>query len=198
MNWQSDRLRRRIVGEAASSAGQFNISQSAIATFLVPVPPLAEQSAVVEAVEERLSVADAAAAELDRQRARADRLRLAILKRAFSGHLVPQDPADEPAAVLLERVQLELAERKNTKTPRTRKRPMSTPEPTPPATLVEIVRDGGPLSPQDLWEASKAQWETPDGEPNLNAFYAALKIEVVQTKRLAEDTNGTERLIILA
>jgi type I restriction enzyme S subunit len=38
---------------------------------------------------------------------RAERLRHAILKRAFEGKLVPQDPNDEPASVLLERIRAE-------------------------------------------------------------------------------------------
>jgi type I restriction enzyme S subunit len=42
---------------------------------------------------------------------RADRLRQAILKRAFEGRLVPQDPNDEPAAVLLERLRTQHKER---------------------------------------------------------------------------------------
>ena len=39
--------------------------------------------------------------------ARAERLRQSILKQAFSGRLVPQDPDDEPASVLLERIRAE-------------------------------------------------------------------------------------------
>ena len=42
---------------------------------------------------------------------RAERLRKAILKRAFEGRLVPQDPDDEPASVLLERIRGERAQR---------------------------------------------------------------------------------------
>ena len=38
---------------------------------------------------------------------RAERLRQAVLKRAFEGKLVPQDPADEPASLLLDRIRAE-------------------------------------------------------------------------------------------
>ena len=44
---------------------------------------------------------------MESSRARAERLRQSILKQAFSGRLVPQDPDDEPASALLERIRAE-------------------------------------------------------------------------------------------
>jgi len=69
-----------------------------------PLPPRNEQAAIVDAVNEKLSQIDAMESEVARGLARAARLRQAILKAAFAGKLMPQDPNDEPAAVLLERI----------------------------------------------------------------------------------------------
>ena len=75
--------------------------------FPIPLPPLAEQARIVAEVERRLSVVQQAEATVEASLARADRLRQSILKQAFSGRLVPQDPNDEPASVLLERIRAE-------------------------------------------------------------------------------------------
>lgn len=70
----------------------------------VPIPSLTEQEQIVSELERYLSVADEAEATIDAELKRAERLRQSILKHAFSGELVPQDPNDEPANVLLEKI----------------------------------------------------------------------------------------------
>lgn len=70
----------------------------------VPLPPLNEQRRIVDAIAARLSVAEAAEASIELGRARASRLRQGVLRRAFEGTLVAQDPNDEPASKLLERI----------------------------------------------------------------------------------------------
>ncbi len=93
-----------------SSAGQNTVSQTTMFTTPVPLPPLPEQHEIVSEIERRLSVADQTEATLEANLKRAARLRQSILKKAFRGELVPQDPSDEPASALLERIGAERAE----------------------------------------------------------------------------------------
>jgi len=71
------------------------------------LPPLEEQKVILAHASEKLSQIEAADKLIDSSLARASRLRQSILKQAFEGRLVPQDPSDEPASVLLQRIQAE-------------------------------------------------------------------------------------------
>ncbi len=64
--------------------------------YPLPLPPLAEQHRIVEAIEEQFSRLDAGVASLRRAQRNLGRLRAAILSAAVEGRLVPQDPSDEP------------------------------------------------------------------------------------------------------
>ncbi len=87
-----------------ASGGQPNINLQILNPYPIPLPPLAEQRRIVAEVERRLSVVAEVEAAIAANLKRAERLRQAILKKAFAGQLVPQNPADEPAALLLARI----------------------------------------------------------------------------------------------
>ena len=93
----------------APATAQKNINLEVLADVAIPLPPLAEQRRVVAEVERRLSVIEEMEAAVVADLKRAERLRQAILRRAFAGQLVPQDPTDEPAGVLLARIKAERA-----------------------------------------------------------------------------------------
>lgn len=70
----------------------------------IPIPPLREQQRIVAAIDEQFTRLDAGVASLKRARANLKRYHAAVLKAACEGCLVPQDPNDEPASVLLKRI----------------------------------------------------------------------------------------------
>ena len=73
----------------------------------LPLCNVLEQEELVYQVEEKLSVLEELGATIDQQLVKAHALRQSVLKKAFAGQLVAQDPNDEPASVLLERIKAE-------------------------------------------------------------------------------------------
>ena len=96
--------RRWIRQVASQTVGQANVNGTKLAAFQFPLPPTAEQDAVVAEVEKKLSAIDEAVADIGAKVKKAGVLRQSILHSAFTGKLVPQDPNDEPASKLLERI----------------------------------------------------------------------------------------------
>ena len=78
-------------------------------TLPIPVPSPTEQHKIVSEIERRFSVADEIEKTIDHSLKQSERLRQSILRRAFEGKLVPQEPNDEPAEKLLERIRQERA-----------------------------------------------------------------------------------------
>ena len=93
--------------------GNQDLGLTRMVRIVLSLPPLAEQEQIVAEIERRLSVIDHLETIIEANLKRAERLRQSILKEAFAGHLVPQDPDDESAAVLLERIRGEREKRKH-------------------------------------------------------------------------------------
>ena len=89
---------------ASSTSGLYTLNISKIKKLPLALLPSSEQEAIVEAVEDQLSVIDHLEGDLDAKVKSAQGLRQAILRHAFTGRLVPQDPNDEPAEELLKRI----------------------------------------------------------------------------------------------
>lgn len=93
----------------SDGVSQSNISASKLAGFPFPLCPLAEQQEVVRRVSAMMSLLEPAETDVDVARVQVGELNRAVLAKAFRGELVPQDPNDEPASVLLGRIRAERA-----------------------------------------------------------------------------------------
>jgi type I restriction enzyme S subunit len=96
-----------IIKKANSTSGLHTLSISKVSNLIVPVLTLKEEAVVLSEIEAKLSIVDKLMEEINAQLIYAASLRQSILKKAFSGQLVPQDPNDEPASQLLERIRAE-------------------------------------------------------------------------------------------
>jgi type I restriction enzyme, S subunit len=100
---------------------QKKVSLERFKLLAIPIAPLSEQYRIASEIDRLLSVRDAALNTVLRQAQRVMHLRQSILKWAFEGRLADQDPTDEPADVLLERIRAERADSHGKKQPRPRR-----------------------------------------------------------------------------
>ncbi|MXW57868.1 MAG: restriction endonuclease subunit S [Acidimicrobiia bacterium] len=102
--WNAPRTAQQIQTVASSTSGLYTLSTRKVKSIRIPAVPLSVQRSVVEQLDQRLRSIEMAHAAAEDASGHARALRRAVLAQAFSGQLVPQDPNDEPASALLDRI----------------------------------------------------------------------------------------------
>lgn len=102
--------RKWIKSVVVQQVGQANVNGTKLAALAVPLPPKDEQTQILAILETQLAAAKEQDAALTRALHQATAQRRNLLKAAFTGQLVPQDPADEPASALLARIRASKAD----------------------------------------------------------------------------------------
>ncbi|MGE8280046.1 MAG: restriction endonuclease subunit S [Stenotrophomonas sp.] len=90
--------------ELAEGGNQPNLNLTKVKEFPILIPSLDEQGEIIRRAEALFALADRVQAQYERARTRVDKFTPSLLAKAFRGELVPQNPNDEPASVLLERL----------------------------------------------------------------------------------------------
>lgn len=191
--WNTAFVRSQIEQMAATSAGQYNVSVNKLNRLVLPVSPSEEQARMIGEIERQASEIAAVEEITEQNLLRADRLRHAILKRAFEGKLVPQDRNDEPASALLDRIRSERAtdrpgpglRPKHDRRLSVQKEHPKTRQPI--VTVLENAKE--PMSPEELFAAAGYSVETVD------EFYSELKTEVTH-RRIEEERSGNRHIVL--
>jgi type I restriction enzyme S subunit len=186
----------------AEGGNQPNLNLSKIKQFRIGLPPKSEVFEIIDRVESLFTIADQLEAKLTGAHKIVDRLTPALLAKAFRGELVPQDPKDEPASVLLERIRAARQAEVGAGKPSRRGRRNAHVSLTKPTTLTNmltrndvtsnhltaILKECGPLSAEALWSASQLE---------IDDFYDQLRDEEAQGLLLENcgDSPNSPRLL---
>jgi type I restriction enzyme S subunit len=143
-----------------------HLTGASLKKLQILLPSREEQEEIVDRVESLYSLADQLEARLTAAHKVVDRLTPALLAKAFRGELVPQDPGDRPASVLLERIRAARQAEAGAGKPSRRGRPKAAANPdqlpldaapVPPDFLAGLLRECGPLSERALLAVSELE-----------------------------------------
>ena len=113
--------------DKTDGVNQSNINGAKLSNYPFPYCSIEEQREIARILEKTFSLLDETEANIVQELEKADALRQSILKKAFTGQLVPQDPHDEPASILLQRIKAEKAARSQNNARTRRRRTPATP-----------------------------------------------------------------------
>lgn len=115
--------RQYLQGSLSTSAGQNTINQGSIKKLFIPLPSVDEQKEIINQVDKYFDYADFVERKVEAAVDKINKLTSSILATAFCGELVSQNPDDQSASELLERIKLEQESkpRKSTASTRTKK-----------------------------------------------------------------------------
>jgi type I restriction enzyme, S subunit len=172
------------ISKKSKATAQANIFLGAIKSLVLPLPTLKEQQEIICRVDKLFAFADRLESRYQTARAKCDQLTPALLEKAFQGELVPQDPNDEPASVLLERIKSLRSSmgthpikphQRNTTSEKSKsysfKVKMLKRKDIQPSHLSDILKASGSLTAEALWTASQLE---------IDDFYDQLKDEEAQ------------------
>ena len=186
--WLSSEALQWWLTSSSKEVARKTLNLSDIALANVAIPSVEEQTEIVRRVEALFDCADRLEARYTVARAQVEKLIPATLAKAFRGELVPQDPNDEPASVLLERIQAARAAVIGTGSPKRRKVSekavckfnaeviMLELSRIKSDHLKSILKEQGKLAPKVLWQASQL---------SIEDFYEQLRTE--EAKRLLRE-----------
>ena len=173
---QADRVARGVA--------QKTINLSDLRRFLIPLAPLAEQNALAKLLEKLLQRVEGEQVALKSSLEYLDTIDQALLAKAFRGELVPQDPNDEPASVLLERIREEKARKApERKTSFDRGEKMKPKEDEQRNVLTVLQQAKRAMTPEEIFMACGFD------EESVDIFYEQLRHTVVG-KQIRETRDG--------
>ena len=190
---------KRQAQAAATGTAQKTIPLSGLRGFVIDLPSIDEQQEIVRCVETLFAYADRLENRYRRACTIVEQLTPALLDKAFRGDLVPQDPNDETASVLLNHIRMMRVNAEATVTkPRQRKSTSDKPSQSEVAMLKrkdiqishlsDILKVSGSMTAENLWSASQLE---------IDDFYEQLKDEEASSllKETREEFTNSPRLL---
>ncbi len=187
--FQSDVYGGKMISGLVYGVGRPVLSLENMREAAVVICSFEEQKQIIAEIESQFSIIENLEQTINDGISKSESLRQSILKKAFEGKLVAQDPNDEPASELLKRIKVEkkkyLEEQKEEK----KSTPKKIKKMSKELSIEEVLKTSDkPMLAKDVWQQSKHK-------ENIEEFYAELK--KIQSS-IKEVKKGTESLLSLA